>query len=402
MNTVRPPDPHRYIHEGPDRSSRTVARLWQHHPVFLELPMLRRRRSSKWVEYPPDILPAFIAEMDVALAPPIRNALFEAIELGDVGYTEPGRMFEAYAGFAKRRFGWTPDPERMRVVPDVMSGVIEVLRVLTAPGDGVVINPPVYPPFYSDIREAGRRVVDVPLADGELDLDGLERAFRDGATAFLLCNPHNPTGRVQERGRLEDVAALAERYGALVLSDEIHAPLTLPGSRHTSFAALGDSRSVVFTSASKAFNTAGLKCALAVAGSDEVDVEIDRLPEELQVRAGLLGVIASEVAFEQGDEWLDQLLDELSDNHRRLATLLAEHLPAVGYRIPEASYLAWLDCRALGLGEDPAATFLAKGRVALEPGPRFGSPGRGFARLNVGTSDELLTEAVRRMAAALA
>ncbi|GAA1217071.1 MalY/PatB family protein [Pseudonocardia alaniniphila] len=370
--------------------------------MFLELPMLQRRRSSKWVEYPSDVLPAFVAEMDVSLAPPIRDALLEAIEIGDLGYAEPGGVFESFAGFAKRRFGWSPDAGRMRVVPDVMTGVVEVLRVLTAPGDGVVITPPVYPPFFVDIREAGRRIVEVPLADGELDLDGLERAFVAGAKAFLLCNPHNPTGRVLEPERLEAVATLAERHGVLVLSDEIHGPLTLPGARHTPFASLGDSRSVMFTSASKAFNTAGLKCALAIAGSDEVDAELDRLPEELQYRAGLLGVIASEVAFDQGDEWLDQVIDEVSGRHRLLATLLAEHLPSVGYREPQAGYLAWLDCRALDLGDDPAAAFLAKGRVALEPGPGFGTPGRGFARLNVGTSETLLTEAVRRMAAAVA
>jgi cystathionine beta-lyase len=188
----------------------------------------------------------------------------------------------------------------------------------------------------------------------------------------------------------------------LVLADEIHGPLTLPGKRHTPFAALGDSRSVVFTSASKAFNTAGLKCALAIAGSDELADDLDRLPAELQYRAGLLGVIASEVAFEQGDAWLDGIVDGVADNHRRLAALLAEHLPAVGYRAPDAGYLAWLDCRQLDLGDDPAATFLHKGRVALEPGPGFGAPGRGFARLNVGTSEALLTEAVRRMAVAVA
>ncbi|WP_308282999.1 MalY/PatB family protein [Pseudonocardia nigra] len=371
-------------------------------PMFPDLTDLRRRRSTKWAEHPSDVLPAFVAEMDVALAPPVRDALIEAVELGDLGYAEPGGLFDAFAGFARRRFGWSPRPTRMRLVPDVMTGIIETLRVLTAPGDGVVITPPVYPPFFAGIPEAGRRVVEVPLVDGELDLDGLERAFAGGARAFLLCNPHNPTGRVLDRARLEAVAALAERHGVLVLADEIHAPLTLPGARHIPFAALGDSRSVVFTSASKAFNTAGLKCALAVAGSDEIGTELDRLPHELRYRSGLLGVIASEAAFTQGDAWLDELVGTLHGNVHRLAALLAEHLPAVGYRPPDAGYLAWLDCRGLGLGDDPAATFRERGRVALVPGPDFGVPGRGFARLNLGTSDELLTEAVRRMAAAVA
>ncbi|HYH30709.1 MAG TPA: aminotransferase class I/II-fold pyridoxal phosphate-dependent enzyme [Pseudonocardia sp.] len=369
--------------------------------MFPDLSALRRRRSSKWVTYPDDVLPAFVAEMDVALAPPVHDALIEAIGLGDVGYAEPGGVFEAFAGFAQRRFGWSPHPARMRVIPDVMSGIVEVLRVLTAPGDGVVINPPVYPPFFEGIPEAGRRVVEVPLVHGELDLDGLERAFAAGARAYLLCNPHNPTGRALERPVLEAVAALAERYDVLVLADEIHAPLTSPGARHTPFAALGESRSVVFTSASKAFNTAGLKCALAVAGSDGTSRQLERIPEELQYRAGLLGVIAAEAAFRHGDAWLDEVVATLGARFDRLNALLAEQLPAVRYRRPEAGYLAWLDCRELALGDDPAATFLARGRVALVSGPDFGSPGRGFARLNVGTSDALLTEAVRRMAAAV-
>jgi len=368
--------------------------------MFDDLETLRRRRSSKWVEHPPDVLPAFVAEMDVALAPPVRDALVEAIELGDLGYAEPGSVFESFAAFAARRLDWAPDPARMRLVPDVMSGIVEVLRVLTAPGDGVVITPPVYPPFFDGIPEAGRRIVEVPLADGELDLDALEAAFAAGARAFLLCNPHNPTGRVLERARLEEVAVLAARHDVLVIADEIHAPLTLSGATHTPFAALGESRSVVLASASKAFNLAGLKCAIAVAGSDAVAHELDRLPEEVRYRAGHLGVIGSQAAFEHGDAWLDALLATLDANRRRLAALLAEHLPAVGYHPPQASFLAWLDCRALGLGDDPAAAFLERGRVALVPGHDFGAPGRGFARLNIGTSDALLSEAVRRMAAA--
>jgi len=370
--------------------------------VFEDLPTLRLRRSSKWVEHPPDVLPAFVAEMDVALAPVIRDAVVEAIELGDVGYAEPGGLHHAYAGFAQRRFGWSPDPARMRLIPDVMAGIVELLRILTEPGDGVVITPPVYPPFFDGIPEAGRRVVEVPLAGGELDLDGLAAAFTAGARAFVLCNPHNPTGRVADRAELEAVAELAERHGVLVLSDEIHAPLALPGARHTPFAALGERRCVVLTSASKAFNTAGLKCAVAIAGSDAVARELRRLPAELPYRAGLLGVIAAQAAFEHGDAWLDELLVALDANRRTLGELLERHLPQIGYEPPEAGFLAWLDCRALGLGDDPAATFLARGRVALVSGPTFGAPGRGFARLNIGTSEALLAEAVERMAAAVA
>jgi len=206
---------------------------------------------------------------------------------------------------------------------------------------------------------------------------------------------------VLERPRLEAIAELAERHGALVIADEIHAPLTLAGAAHTPFAALGERRAVVITSASKAFNLAGLKCAIAVACSDEVAGELRRMPGELRYRAGLLGVIGSQAAFEHGDAWLDELLSRLDANRGRLAELLEAALPAVGYARPDAGFLAWLDCRALELGDDPAAAFLERGRVALVSGPRFGAPGRGFARLNIGTSDALLAEAVERMAAAV-
>jgi cystathionine beta-lyase len=370
--------------------------------VFEDLSALRRRSSSKWVTHPPDVLPVFVAELDVALAPPVRAALEEAIALGDTGYAEPGALFDAYAGFAGRRFGWAPDPARMQLLPDVMAGIVEVLRVLTAPGDGVVICPPVYPPFFDGIPEAGRRVVEVPLAGRELDLDGLERAFAGrAARAFLLCSPHNPTGRVWDRATLAAVAELAARFDVLVVADEIHAPLALPGARHTPFAALGDTRSVVITAASKAFNTPGLKCGLAVAGSAAVARELHALPEEVRYRAGLLGVIASVAAFEHGDAWLDELLAALDANRALLGSLLAASLPGVGFDPPEASFLAWLDCRGLGVGDDPAAAFLARGRVALEPGVGFGAQGRGFARLNFGTSAALVEEAVRRMTVAI-
>jgi cysteine-S-conjugate beta-lyase len=368
--------------------------------MFADLPKLRRRRSSKWATYPPDVLPAFVAETDVELAPPVREALIEAVELGDMGYTEPAGLYEAFAGFAQRRFGWAPDPARIRLMPDVMAAIVELLRVLTEPGDGVVVATPAYPPFFDGVPEAGRRVVEVPLADRELDLDGIDAALAGGARALLLASPHNPTGRVLDRATLEAVAEIADRHGALVLSDEIHAPLTLPGATHTPLAALGDRNAVVITSASKAFNLAGLKCAVAVACCDEVAAELDRLPEEVGYRAGILGVIASQAAFERGDAWLDELLAALDANRARLGELLAEQLPEVRYTPPEASFLAWLDCRPLNLGDEPAATFLERGRVALEPGLRFGAAGRGFARLNFGCSADVLEEAVRRMAAA--
>ena len=240
----------------------------------LDLDRLRRRRSEKWRLHPPDVLPAFIAEMDYDLAEPVLAALRAAVDLSDCGYANPSGLGEAFATFAAARHGWTVDPGLVHLVPDIMAGVEAVLLLTTAPGDGVVINTPVYPPFFAHIANAGRRVVEVPLvvrADRwELDFDGLEAAFAAGARGYLLCSPHNPTGRVFAAADLGRIGSLAERYGVTVVSDEIHAPLTLPGARHTPFVSLGGAAAehgVTLASASKAFNVAGLKGAVAVAGS---------------------------------------------------------------------------------------------------------------------------------------
>ncbi len=374
----------------------------------LSLEELRGRRSQKWVAYPTDVLPAWVAEMDFPLAPAVADALHQAVDLGDCGYAHPGALPEAFVRFAAARFGWSVEAEHVRVAPDVVMGIAEVLKVVTEPGDGVVISPPVYPPFFSTIVRFGRRVVEAPLAEGangwELDLDALEHAFAGDATAYLLCNPHNPIGRVFARAELEAIAALAERHDVVVISDEIHAPMAMPGATHIPFPMLGEqaaSRSVVLTSTSKAWNTAGLKCAVIVSGSAQVEARLSQLPPHLVVESGNLGVIAAIAAFDSGLAWLDELVGYLDGNRQLLRELVDAHLPGVGYQPPEAGFLTWLDCRSLGLGDDPAEVFLERGRVALTSGLAFGSEGKGWARLNIGTSRELLAEAVLRMAAAL-
>lgn len=375
-----------------------------------QLADLRQRRSMKWRAYEPDVLPLWVAEMDTPLAPPVRDALLQAVERGDTGYAHPAGLAEAWAEFSADRFGWAPDPEAASLIPDVMRGIAEVLKVVTAPGDGIVVNTPVYPPFFAFLTQAGRRVVENPLVPDErrgyvLDLARLERDFAAGARAYLICNPHNPTGTVLDRADLLEVAALAERYDVRVLVDEIHAPLTYPGARHVPFLSLADeapaaARAFAFVSASKAWNLPGLKAALSLAGP-RARADHTRVPHEVRFGAGLLGVIAAEVALREAVPWLDALRDGLDANRRLLATLLAKHLPDVRYRVPDATYLAWLDCRALGLGDDPAETFLRRGRVALNSGPTFGAPGQGFVRLNLATAPDVLSEAARRMAFAV-
>jgi cystathionine beta-lyase len=374
----------------------------------LDLDRLRRRRSEKWRAHPPDVLPAFVAEMDYDLAEPVLAALRAAIDLSDCGYATPTGLGETFARFAEARHGWTVDPGRVHLVPDVMAGVDVILRLATEPGDGVVINTPVYPPFFEHITGAHRRVVEVPLirVDGrwELDFAGLETAFAAGARGYLLCNPHNPTGRVFSAADLGRIASLAEQYGVFVLSDEIHASLTLPGARHTPFVSLGGvaaEQGVTLASASKAFNIAGLKGAVAVTGSASGQRLLARLPSSCQFGAGLFGVLASLAAWSAGDEWLDALVAQLDHARKEFGRLLRQRLPEAGYVPPEASFLAWVDCAQLGLGPEPAEVFLDRGRVAVGRGLDFGPPGDGFVRVTIGTSSALLADIVDRMAAAV-
>jgi cysteine-S-conjugate beta-lyase len=372
------------------------------------LDRLRKRQSEKWRAFPADVLPSFVAEMDFDLAEPIIETVRAALAIGDTGYPHLGQLGEAFAAFAAKRLRWPVDPDMVFAIPDVMTGIAEMAQALTPPGSAIVINPPVYPPFFFRLGFTGRRIAQAPLrrdADGRYDLDpvALDLALAaEGVSAYLLCNPHNPTGRVWSREQLLTVADICQRRGVLLLADEIHAPLVLPGAEHVSVLSLDHEmtqRSIVFTSASKGWNIAGLKCGIAVAGRREYARVLTERVEALL--AANIGVLANVAAFTDGLPWLDAVLRQLDENRQVLAGLLAERLPGVGYVPPEASFLAWLDCRALGLGDNPATEFLARGRVALGRGPDFGTQGNGFVRLNMGTSPELIGAAVDRMAASL-
>jgi cysteine-S-conjugate beta-lyase len=371
------------------------------------LDKLRRRKSFKWRAYPADVLPAFVAEMDFDFAEPIKDAVRAALDDGDCGYADKGDLGTAFAAFAAERLGWSPDPDLVFPVPDVMTGIAEAVVALTPPGAGIAINPPVYPPFFFRLRRLGRHLVEAPLQvnDGgryDLDLEVLDKVLAAAdVCAYLLCSPHNPVGRAWSRDQLAAVADCCARHDTVLIVDEIHAPLVLPGARQVPFLSLDHEvaeRTLVFTSASKAWNIPGLKCGVAVAGSAALAAVLRERWEALL--AAHLGVLAAVAAFTRGQPWLDAMLAQIDENRTLLQGLLREHLPAVGYVPPEASFLAWLDCRRLGLGDDPAAAFLDRGRVALSPGPDFGDQGRGYARLNMGTSPALLTEAVERMATA--
>ncbi len=367
---------------------------------------LQRRRSDKWAGWPEGVQALTIAEMDFPLAPAVSAALHAAVDRHDLGYAPaaPALLRNAFAGFAARRLGWTVDPDQVTLVPDVMAGLIELCRVLVEPGGIVAFASPAYPPFYRELPEAGVRTLGIPLRpDGSFDLDRLEQALADGTRVVILANPHNPTGRVLPRVELAALAALCDLHGAWVLADEIHAPLVLPGAVHTPWlevSAAARRCGFALTSASKAFNVAGLKAALLVTADAATAEQVARLPD-LADRAGLLGVVAAEAAFTSGDGWLDEVLARLDANRALLGELLADRLADVSWTPPEGTFLAWLDCRRLGLGDDPARHFLERGRVALSPGLDYGPEGAGFVRLNFATSPELVTAAVDRMASAI-
>lgn len=373
----------------------------------IDLQRLRQRTSEKWARYPEEVLPVFVAESDFPLAEPIAQRLSGLIARGDTGYALPRGLGEAYAAFAERRYGAAVDPADVCAIPEVMVGVAEILRVAAGTGDAVVINSPVYPPFFSTIEEVGLAVADAPLRrDGtrySLDTGAIERRFKDGARVFLLCNPHNPVGRIFARDELLAIAALAERYGVLVLADEIHGPLALPGTAFVPFSTIAAQTgcdAIALTSASKGWNVAGLKCALAVAHGARARTVLDRLPVAMTERTGHFGVHATIAAFRDGLEYLDTVVAHLDAMRARLRAILDDAgLGGIAFGPPEAGYLAWLDCSALGLAH-PATAFYKRGKVAVNPGERFGAAYGQWVRFNFATSTSIVTEAVRRMASA--
>jgi cystathionine beta-lyase len=373
----------------------------------LDLTALRGRMSAKYQYYDADVIPAWVAEMDFPLAAPVADALHAAIDRSDAGYRSAVGLAPALADFAADRWGWQIPPERITPVADVLTGAGWAIRLMTEPGDGVVVTPPVYTPFYSTIRDiTGRTVVEVPLvraADGTYDWDlvALERAFaRPDVTALLLSNPHNPTGTVPTPEVLAAIAALAAEHGVTVISDEIHGPLVLPGAEHVPFMSVApdDADAVILVSASKGWNLPGLKCAQLVATARTAPVIAERLPMDVTYGTGQFGVIAAVAAYREGGPWLDDVIAILDGNRILLAELLAEQLPLARYVPPQASYLGWIDLRAYDLGDDPAAVILERGRVALSSGPSYGAGGAGFVRLNFATSPAILREIVGRIA----
>ena len=378
----------------------------------LELQELRRRRGEKWAEYPADVLPAWVADMDFPVAEPIARYLAEAVRLHDVGYPvnpTPSALPTVFAKRAQERFGWQVDPKRVLVLTDVVQGIYIALETLCERGAGVVLQPPVYPPFFHAVRETHRRTVLNRLVRGangyELDLDGLRRACDAGTRVLLLCSPQNPTGRVFTRAELEGMAAIALERDLVVISDEIQCDLVYPGHRHVPFASLGrevEERTVTLTSATKGFNIAGLRCAVAAFGSEELLARFKTVPSHVRGGLNTFGLAATEIAWSSCQPWLDDVMAYLDGNRRFVAEFVASRMPKIRHHMGESLYLAWLDCAALDLGDAaPYDFFLERARVALSDGRNFGAGGETFVRLNFATSRAILREILERMARAL-
>lgn len=387
----------------------------RHRPTCLDeldIRALRSRRSAKWHHYPPDILPAWVAEMDFPLARPIQAELDRLVEYSDVGYPLADRDTGLPDAFSERmndRFGWKPDPSRIELLSEVVQGMYIAIEAYTEVGDGAIVQTPIYPPFLSALRDTGRRLVENPLLVRdtrlEFDLDALPDLIDAKTRLFMLCNPHNPSGRVMLRADLDRIAALALEHDLIVISDEIHADLLFDDHVHIPFASLGPEiamRTVTLTSASKAFNIPGLRCAIAHFGSEELQQRFNRHhPPHIRGGIGLLGIYASIAAWRWGQPWLDEIVPYLQANRDYAFRRLQERIPEIVFYPPEATYLAWLDCSALEIQGSPVGHFMRHGHVALSSGKRFGTAWDRHVRLNFATSRPILTEVIDRMAKAL-
>jgi cysteine-S-conjugate beta-lyase len=372
----------------------------------------RASDSNKWRKFPADVLPFWVADMDFPSPPAVVRALRERVEHGFFGYlVERNDLPEVVAERVAKRYGWRVSPEAVVTLPGVIAGFNQALRALTSPGDGLLIQTPVYPPILRAAGNHGLRRDEAALsrgADGRstVDLDAFAAAFREGTRVFLLCNPHNPVGRLFGRAELEGMAAACLRRDAFIVADEIHCDLLLDGRAHVPMASVApevEQRTITLMAPSKTFNLPGLKCAVGIIPNAALRERFLAAAADLVPKIGVLGYTGALAAYREGDDWLDALLHYLTDNRDFLVRQVRTTLPGVAVAPGEATYLAWLDCRASPTaGRDPHTFFLERAKVALNDGVAFGPGGAGFVRMNFGCPRPLLAEGLERMRAALA
>ncbi len=372
----------------------------------------RHTDSSKWAKYGSDVLPLWVADMDFQSPEPVIRALRERAEHGVFGYLafEQPEFHELFADRLLKRYGWRVSPDAVVLIPGVIPGFNVAGRILTAPGDGLILQTPVYPPILRAACSIGLTREEAPLArraDGryEVDVDAFTAGIRDRTRFFLLCNPHNPVGRVFTREELTSLAQVCMRRGLAIVADEIHCELTLGGQRHTPFASLDPEiaeRTITLMAPSKTFNLAGLKCSVAIIPNVTLREKFVAGRIDLVQTVNVFGYTGAFAAYRDGQPWLDELLRYLEANRDFVAEYVRRHLSGVAMYPPEATYLAWLDCRNAGeAGRDPYTFFLERARVALNDGTLFGPSGAGHVRLNFGCPRSMLSRALDQMREAL-
>jgi len=368
----------------------------------------RHSDSTKWRVYGPDVLPLWTADMDFRAPEPVITALRARAEHGVFGYCyEPPELREVIVERLARLYGWRVEPEAVVFQTGVLVGFQHVCRVAATAADGVLVQPPVYPPIFDAPRHNGSIHQEAPLVmrpDGrwEIDFDAFEAAATDRTRVLILCNPHNPVGRVFGRADLERLAAICLRRDILICSDEIHCDLVFEGHRHMPIASLDPEvarRSVTLMAPSKTFNVPGLRCSFVIIPDPDLRRRFGGDGDFSEIN--IMGLVAALSAYRDGQEWLDQLLAYLQANRDFVADYVRRELPGIEMVAPEATYLAWMDCRRSGITGSPQEFFLERARVALHDGAWFGTRGDGFVRLNFGCPRSTLAEALERMKAAL-
>jgi cysteine-S-conjugate beta-lyase len=379
-------------------------------PIDFDIATLQARRTAKWHKFPPDVLPAWVADMDFGIAPSITAALARLTQDQEYGYAaREGVLAAAFVRRMERRFGWHTDPDDTLAIGDLVQASFSSVMAFSEPGDAVLLQLPSYPPFMRAIEDTGRRLIGNPMRDSgtrwALDLAAYEAAPDPRMRILIFCHPQNPTGRAYSRAELGAVADFAIRHDLVVVSDEIHADIVYPGNTHIPLASLHPeiaARTITITSATKSFNIPSLRCAVMHFGAPALKERFfNRIPSRLLGSPGVTGVDATVAAWEDGQPWLDEILAQLQVNRDWLAHTIATELPGVTMRAPEATYLAWLDCRSLSLSSSAGQFFLDYAKVGLNFGETFGLEYSGFARLNFATPAPILRQIVTRMVEAV-
>jgi cystathionine beta-lyase len=378
---------------------------------FNFLPDRRNSECAKWRQYDDDVLPMWVADMDFLSPEPVIRALRERVEHGVFGYPcEPDELRQVIIDHLARKYHWTVKPEELVIMPGVVNGFNLAAQAVAKPGEGVLIQTPVYPPFFGAQSHAGAITQQVELTrlengDYAIDFDKFEQAITGQTRIFILCNPHNPVGRVFRPDELEKMAEICLRHGVIICSDEIHCDLVFSGHQHVPIAALNPEiarNTITLMAPSKTYNIAGLSCSFAVIQNADLLHTFKQAGRGLIGGVNVLGQVAALAAFKEGQPWLDELLCYLQSNRDLLDEYVRREFPGISMGLPEATYLAWLDCRQLNIQGSPHDFFLEKGRVAMNKGDDFGASGQGFVRMNFGCPQSMLVEALERMKKALA